>query len=244
MSWILIPYLKCPNTDLHVSDFSRDVFPAIVVLVTVIVSLVGFVYCGWPLTPSVPSKRPYRTTTELSFLLIISLIEICSNSVFLVTGSSIILLIGFSVEIAFCVFETIYLGKAGRLAIESITHHVCTIFAIPMSLFVPRLSTGLLVQLSLSVAVGNAIICASKIIYRFDDSSSRFSKKEIGIFVSYWSSVLYRIIIPTVDVLWIMYHFFVNLHASERPGWTRLYLTSLLMLLALNYQMVYTMKRK
>ena len=243
MLWFIVPYLEYPKDELRMSEFAHDVFPAICVIVSLLVCVFGFLVCGWPSPPAVIPKRPFRTTSELFYLLLISIFEIFSNLVFLTTESSIALLIGFSLEIGFCSFELIYLGRASRLTVESLTHHVCTMFAIPMSLHVVRLPMGLLVQLSLSVAVGNAIICASKIIYRIDDSGKKFEKKKFGIMVSYWSSVVYRILIPTVDVFWVLYHFFFHMTTMERPGWTRLYLTSLLMLLALNYQMVYTMKR-
>ena len=244
LSWLVSPYWQYPSQSFLLPEIAIDLFPAIVVITTIFVAMIGFVFCGWPMASSVPPKRAFRTNSELSFLLFISIFEIFFNFIFLTNQSAISLMISFSLEIAFCVWESFYLGRSRRLPVEYVTHHVSTIFAIPMSLYVPRLPIGLLVQLSLSVAVGNAIVCASKLIYRLEQfSESKNIAKKYGILISYWSSILYRILIPSIDVFWIGFHFFFHLTVSERPGWTRLYLTSLWMLLALNYQMVYTMKK-
>jgi hypothetical protein len=241
LSWFLIPYLSYPSDSLTVPSFARDIFPGLVLLTTVIVLFSGFVFCGWPAQSSMTPKRQFRTDTELGFLLFISVAQVFTNSLFLLTNFSLFFLVAFSIEIAFCLWESLYLGRSNRLPVESITHHVCTIFAIPISMYVTDLPLGLLVQLSLSVSSGNVVVCSSKLLYRKSPESKRI--KQIGIVISFWVSILYRILIPTVNVGWIMFHFFFRIDPGERPGWTRLYLTSLLMLLALNYQMVSFMKQ-
>lgn len=241
ISWFAFPYLAYPSDNLIVPQLYREIFPGLVLIATVLVSFWGFVSCGWPNVSMVAPKRQFRTDAELIFLNLISLEQVLSITLFLFTEIYVFVFIAFASEIAFCVWESIYLGRSGRLPVESITHHICTIFAIFMSLYVPDIPLGLLVQLSLSVSVGNVIVCASKLMYRKSDR--REQMKKIGISVSFWFSILYRIVIPTINVGWIMFHFFFRLDALDRPGWTRLYLTFLLMLLALNYQMVSFMKR-
>jgi len=217
-----------------VSDFVVSIFPAVSIIVTVLISLVGTLVCGLPKPPPVrqvvEKKKFKRHQNELQWLIYISMFEIACNSLFILCQSDMWYMLSFATEIGYCIWETYFLGRSGRLSIEFLIHHICTWASIPLSLLVDGMDVRVLVQLSLSVAIGNLIICASKLGVEGGIFRKKFAKK-----FSFFSSILYRLMIPIGNVVWITWCM-LRKSPSNGPGWMRLYLTSLWMLLGLNFQ--------
>jgi hypothetical protein len=238
--YLLVPYplWSSSYTNVGVSDFVQSVFPATVVIVTIITTLFGYMVCGGIPLRVRSLKKFSLQPSELWFLFSVSLAEVLLGVVYIITRADIWYMLAFALEVGYCVWESL----SRRLPVEFLTHHVCTWISIFLSLQVVGMDVRLLVQLSLAVGIANAIVCGTKLWYRNSvELPGRLFRKKVGLFLSLYSSIYFRIFISFVNVGWISWY--MLLASQERPGWMRMYLTCLWMLLALNVQLTFSIYR-
>ena len=210
---------------------SADVFPSIVVIACLITTLAGFVVCR---PPPMAKKRIYsRSDSELKFILVVSSIGAGMVALYLLAGggSELVLLSAFSAEIGMCVFELLYLGIHRRLPVDALVHHVCAPVSIALSLFTSA-EIGLLAKLSLSINVSNIVLTSSRLWWR---------RTRVGLLVSLITCMACRIILPVYIVSQLVWAVVID---PNRPEWSRLYCTSMLMLTYLNCQLTFSVYRK
>ena len=162
------------------------------------------------------------------------LLVLAATSLVLIVGgwianSPLPILCSFGIEIGCCLFDFVS-GAVGTP--DVFMHHVSTPIAIGFSLLRPEISLWSLALLNFTVSLSNIVSSLCKLVYL----KNRTAKNRC-LAVTIGAAILGRIFIPGFIVVGIL----TDLYRTEdRPGWTRLYVTSLLMLLYLNVQLVVT----
>ena len=175
----------------------------------------------------------------LIFWSFVSLVLLISGSI---SDSLLPIIVSFGIEIGYCVFELVRVMAVNRskkfpLPVDTLVHHVCTPLVICFSLFRPAIPIGLLAVLNGAIATSNGVTSLGRILYM--NRGSMESKKS-GLLAACSTGLVCRIAIPA----YVMLVIFADLwQDKQRPEWTRLYASSLLMLMYLNCQLVYVLFR-
>jgi hypothetical protein len=156
----------------------------------------------------------------------LSIVLVCLG---LWTKSDLFLFISFGIEIGICVFDLFQQPTP-----EVLVHHICTPTAICFSFFRPSISVSLLGILNGSICISNFVSSLCRLVHiRWRSLAS----KSNGLLTSFVCGLLFRIAAPGVIVSMILRDLWED---KERPDWARLYATSVLMLMYLNIQLVFT----
>lgn len=200
-----------------------ELVPAIFVLVSLAMGLLGF----WMIKPDRESICIFLISTSTA-----SLILLFSGVVFTQT---VPIYVSFGIEIGSCVSD-LFVGSIPTP--DVFMHHVSTIIAISFSLFRDNISLEMLGVLNGSVCVSNLVASCSRLLYL---RSCELRFKQRGLLLTTAVAVVCRVMIPG----WIVFEILLDLYRDgDRPEWARLFATSLLMLMFLNLQLVwsYTLK--
>lgn len=221
-----VPLLSATRLQLIDSD-ALTLFPSVLLICLILVNFIGFSVCR----PPTAVKEFRRTISEDLFIFISSTLSAVLVISSLTTARQLPALTAFAIEISVCIFEVMYLSRKKRLSVESMVHHVCTPVAILCSLTRSGVDFRILAQLSLVTSLSNIIISGSKIMYL-----KIFIKNSSGLTISLAACIAWRILGPAVLVTALVVEIMVD---PGKPGWTRIYVTSLLLLLYLNGQLTY-----
>lgn len=221
-----VPFLSATRLQLVDPD-ALMLFPSVLLICLTLVNFVGFSVC----CPPIAVKDFRRTISEDFFIFNSSAISAVLNIVSLITANQLPALTAFAIEISVSIFEAIYLSNNRRLSVESMVHHVCTPVAILCSLTRKGVDFRILAQLSLVTMLSNMAISGCKIMYL-----KNFIQNSSGLTISLVACIAWRLSAPSVLVTALIVEIMVD---PGKPGWTRIYVTSLLMLLYLNGHLTY-----
>lgn len=194
-------------------------FPSIVVLVSLLMIWVTY-------------QR--GTLIDQPLIAIVSVIIFLLDTLYILSDNELLYLVAFAIEIAICVVDL----ALKKNSLETLVHHVFTPICICLSLQVPGLSPTILVMSSMAVAGSNFVVCATKIGYQRNRLWSNYS----GLTIAFFASVIGRVFLCLYVVIHIGKYMFLEL--DDRPGWTRLYISGLLMLYSLGLQMTWQIWQK
>jgi hypothetical protein len=210
-----------------------SIIPSVFVVTSAAVTGIGF----HVFPPSTDSKM-----VQSGLLIFWSLLSLILLGIGSITDSIILIVVSFGIEIGYCVFELIRVmamnrSKKSPLPVETLVHHICTPIVICFSLLRPAIPIGLLAVLNGAVATSNGVTSLGRILYM---STGSIESKKFGLLTACITGVLCRLSVP----MYVIGVIFSDLwQDQQRPEWTRIYATSLLMLMFLNCQLVYVLFR-
>jgi hypothetical protein len=178
----------------------------------------------------------YQRETQIDqpLIAIVSVIIFLLDTLFILSDNELLYLVAFAIEIAVCVADL----ALKRNTLETLIHHVFTPVCIFLSLQVPGLSPTTLVMSSMAVSGSNFLVCSTKIGYQ----RYRLWSNHFGLTIAFFASVIGRVFLCLYVVIHIGKYMLIEL--DGRPGWTRLYISGLLMLYSLGLQMTWQIWQK
>jgi hypothetical protein len=153
-------------------------------------------------------------------------VSLCSSLVVFVFPHA-----AFAIEIFFCLFELVFRPRTA----EKVVHHIATPIAITCALIRGFPSPGILAILSFGINASNLVVAASKLTYL---NRPQDVNKQNLLRLSFFCCFFGRVTIPLIFTFFILKNISLD---SNRPDWSRLYATAVLMLLFLNLQLTYNL---
>ena len=193
--------------------------PSVFVIESLVITIATHMYCENSLDRKMARNELILIFSFISIILLIFGVLFPGNWLFILS---------FGIEVGFCVFELLLQRP---LSVETLVHHMCTIGSISFSLIRPSISINLLAFLNGSVVISNATTSLSRLLYH--RTGSRFIKSR-GLFVSWIVAVVFRLVSPVLCASVILTDLFLD---PDRPEYSRIFSTSVLILVYLNFQL-------
>ena len=140
--------------------------------------------------------------------------------------------VAFASEICFCAYEMIFRRK--EMSPEKILHHIATPISITCALVRGYPEKWTFAVVSFGINLSNGVVCGCKILHK----RKKFGNKKLLLFLSFLLCFGGRVCIPSTVSCLIFTDLF---HEPNRPQWTRIYATCLLILLFLNFQITFNL---